>query len=103
MICLVLLFSPAKGEAQTKKDSYVAIKSVVKDENGNPVRGATIYGNEGAIVSRTDESGKFTVSVPVQTDLLVEADGHESRLFKAEELGSLEEFLPRILHKVSNS
>src|SRR5450759_5239291 len=92
-ICLVLLLSPTKVVAQkTQKDNYVTIGSIVKDENGNPVKGATIYGNEGAVVTKTDESGKFTISIPDQTDLLVEADGNESKLFKAGELKTLKEF-----------
>ena len=93
-ICLVLLLSPTKVVAQkTQKENYVTIESIVIDENGNPVKGATVYGNEGAIVTKTDESGKFTISVPDQTDLLVEADGNESKIFKAGELKTLKEFL----------
>ena len=90
-ICLVLPLSPTKVVAQAiQKD--VTIKSIVQDENGNPVKGATIYGNEGTIVAKTDESGHFTISIPGRTDLLVEADDHESKLFKAEELTVLKEF-----------
>lgn len=68
------------------------IESVVKDENGNPIEGAIIYGNEGAVVAKTDASGNFSISIPPQTNLLIESAGYESKLFKPGEIQNLKEF-----------
>ena len=95
LICLSLaiLLLPAKSIAQqAQKENYVTIESVVTDETGNPIQGATIYGNEGLIVTKTDASGKFSISVPPQTNLLIESAGHESKLFKPEEIQPLKGF-----------
>jgi TonB-linked SusC/RagA family outer membrane protein len=76
----MILLSPPKVLAQKKG---VTIESVVKDENGNPVAGAIIYGNEGTVISRTDAEGAFTITVPSnQMDLFIESDGFESALFR---------------------
>ena len=70
------IISGKNCRTKKQKGNYVTIESVVKDENGNPVKGATVYGNEGATVTKTDDSGKFTISVPDQTVLMVESDGY---------------------------
>ncbi len=44
------------------------------------------------LVTKTDATGKFTITVPVQTDLLVESDGYESKLFLAGEIQNLKTF-----------
>ena len=59
------------------------MESIVVNEEGKPVAGATIFGNEGASNAKTDESGRFSISVPIQTDILIEADGYESTLVKS--------------------
>lgn len=83
---LTALIFPIDVIAQRKNErSNITIESVVVNEEGKPIAGATIFGNEGAISAKTDESGRFSISVPVQTDLLIEADGYESTLFKSGE------------------
>jgi TonB-linked SusC/RagA family outer membrane protein len=52
----------------------------VKDHLGNPLKGASVYVNEGAAVVRTDESGKASVIVTSNMDILVEAKGYASRV-----------------------
>ena len=92
-LCLVAILSPTKAIAQkTPKENKITIESVVKDEKGNPVSGATIFGKEGAIVAKTNSSGKFTIAVPDQTDLLIEADGYEPAIFRSGEYKNLTEF-----------
>lgn len=92
-LSFAIMFSYPKVVAQrTQKENFVTIESVVKDEKGNPIKGATIFGKEGLIVVKTDASGKFTISVPDYTGLFIESDGYESKLFKAEELITLKEF-----------
>ena len=89
---VILLSSTSVVAQKPKKESNTTIESVVKDEKGNPVKGAIIYGNEGAVVAKTDASGKFTISVPNQTDMLIEADGYEPALFRSGEYQNLKEF-----------
>ena len=92
-LSFAILFSSTRVAAQkTEKDNKITVESVVKDENGNPIKGAIIYGNEGAVVAKTDASGNFTISVPDQTDLLIESDGYEPALFRAGEYKNLKEF-----------
>lgn len=92
-LSFTLLFSSIRVVAQNaRQDNLITIESVVTDEKGNPVTGATIYGNEGAVVTKTDASGKFTISVPIQSDLLIEAEGYESAVFKSGEIKVLKTF-----------
>jgi len=93
LLNLAVLLFPAKSIAQmAQQANYVTIESVVTDETGNPIQDATIYGNEGLIVTKTDAVGKFSISVPSQTNLLIESTGHESRLFKPGEIANLKAF-----------
>jgi TonB-linked SusC/RagA family outer membrane protein len=93
----VILFSAtivvAQKAAKVEKKNMITIESVVKDENGNPVKGAIIYGNEGAVISKTDASGNFKISVADQTGLLIESDGYEPAVFKSGEIKSMKVFL----------
>lgn len=82
-IYLVLcVFTLGVVQAQPQvKQSNVTIESIVKNDQGNPVSGAKIYGKEGAVVVTTDANGHFVISVPAGTDLLVESSGYESKIF----------------------
>lgn len=92
-LSFIILFSPTGVLAQNQKTgNVITVESVVKDEKGNPVKGAVIYGNEGAVISKTDDSGKFSISVPEKTDLLIESDGFESAVFRAGEYEKLKAF-----------
>ncbi|MCE5345419.1 MAG: SusC/RagA family TonB-linked outer membrane protein [Bacteroidales bacterium] len=88
----VFLSSTGAVAQNLKKENIITVESIVKDENGNPVIGATIFGNQGAIVAKTDIFGKFKILIPSQTDLLIESAGFESRLIKSDELKSTEGF-----------
>ncbi len=91
--CLMLmLFTTASTAQKAAKEKRITIQSVVRDEQGKPVEGAVIYGNEGAQVVKTDATGSFSISVPEQTDLLIEADGFGSALFKSAEIRNMTEF-----------
>ncbi len=85
-IYLVLfLFTLGAVHAQPKaKQPTVTIESVIKDDQGKPVKGAMIYGKEGAIIVKSDAKGHFTINVPVSTELLVESDGYESQVVSQE-------------------
>ena len=90
----VLLLSTASTTAQNAlKKKQMTIESVVKDETGRPINGAVIYGNEGAIVVKTDEMGQFSITVPNQSNILIEADGYEPAIFKSGESKKINAFL----------
>lgn len=92
-LSFVLLLSSTRVVAQkAKKELLTTIESVVKNEKGDPIKGAIIYGNEGAVVAKTDASGKFTISVPNLTDLLIESDGYEPAVFRSGEYANLKVF-----------
>jgi TonB-linked SusC/RagA family outer membrane protein len=89
-LSFVLCFPLARAVAQkSSKENVVTIESVVKDEKGNPIKGAIIYGNEGAVIAKTESSGMFTISIPDKTDLLIECDGYEPAVFKSGEYETL--------------
>lgn len=92
-LSLILLLSPTGVLAQgSKKGNAIKIESVVKDEKGNAIKGAIIYGNEGSIITNSDESGKFTITVPEKTDLLIEAEGYEPAVYRSGSFEDLKEF-----------
>ena len=89
--------------AQSKEQSKVTITSVVKDESGKPIAGAKVYAQEGAIVTRTDAGGKFSIRVPRSSDLFVEAKGYESKLLSTvDEEGITLEQMPFLMTEDDN-
>ena len=85
----ILVFSTTGVVAQkTANENQITINSVIKDENGHPIKGAIVYGNEGAIIEKSDDEGKFKITIPDQTDLLIESEGYESAVFKAGEINN---------------
>jgi TonB-linked SusC/RagA family outer membrane protein len=92
-LSIAIILASIKVDAQKakrEKSEKITIESVVKDENGNPVMGATVYGNGGTIFTKTDASGKFAISIPENTDLFIEADEFESSLFRVGEYTTME-------------
>jgi len=82
----ILLFCPLLSFAQKPAQSIpMTVEATVTDENGSPLIGATVYGNEGISVVKTDAAGRFSISTPDFGDLLVEAAGFESIVFKPEQ------------------
>lgn len=77
MLFLGLISGNAFGQRQRQQVKSVTIESVVKDDSGNPVPNAVIRGKEGAIEVTSDAEGKFTIEVPENSDLLIEAKGFE--------------------------
>lgn len=63
--------------AQTTKSKKTTLKisAVLKDSKGNKIIGAKIYGNQGDVVSTSDNNGAFTIQVVPDSYLLIEADG----------------------------
>jgi len=58
---------------------------IIKDDMGNPLEGATVYASEGAVVLRSDGSGKIKTTLKKTSDILVEAKGFKSKVITAEE------------------
>lgn len=56
----------------------ITINSVVKDNNGNPIPNILILGDEGKIFTKTDNQGKFLITVPIGSNLIINADGFET-------------------------
>ena len=62
--------------------NQVNIKSIVHDDKGRPVAGALVSGNEGKTTAYTDEAGQFSITVPANSVVLINAKG-----FKMQTLG----------------
>ncbi len=93
-LIIVLLCSLTKGLAQEpSKNNTITLQLKVKDEKGNPIKGVNVYANEGAYYATTDESGQFSITIPVQADLQIEADGFESRVFQSGEYSNMTELI----------
>lgn len=82
LFCVMLSFFSAKLMGQNTND--ITLESLVSDRKGNPVADASVYGNEGKVIQYTDLSGKFTITVPVNSMLFISANGFISQSVKAE-------------------
>ncbi|MBA7590284.1 hypothetical protein ES708_32398 [subsurface metagenome] len=78
---VMLSFYPTELRGQNDKE--VTLESLVYDRGGNPVADASVSGEESNIVQYTDLSGKFTITVPVNSMLFVSANGFKSQAVKA--------------------
>jgi len=85
VISLLLFFSSTLPILAQQSQKGSVIELTIKDDNGNPLKGAVIYANEGSIVAKSDETGKAKTSVKKISDILVEAKGFESKLVQADE------------------
>lgn len=79
---ILAMYSASISAQQTSKPPLTTVESVVVDENGNPLAGAIVRGNEGAVFTRTDKMGRFTLSVSPQSELLIESEGYEPVVLK---------------------
>ena len=82
MLCFLGALVLLPGTRVAAQEDRITIESVVRDEDGNPIAGALVYGNEGSVVVKTDESGRFSISVPGSNqNLLIESNGYETAVF----------------------
>ncbi len=84
--CVLGFGNPAIQAQQINK----TVEAVIVDQDGQPINGALVYGNEGVVVVRTDANGRFTMVAPEIGDLLVEAPGYESLIVGPEGYSGLE-------------
>jgi len=80
ILCVMLTLLPVTMRGQSVKQ--VTIESIVLDNNGNPIADAAVYGNEGRTVKYTDQSGKFSITVPATASILVTAKGYISKMLQ---------------------
>lgn len=83
---LLLVLVPSAAQPTVGSDLH----SVVIDENGKPIAGALVYGNEGVVVVVTDANGRFTLRNSNPGSLLIEAEGFESTVYEAQDYGGRE-------------
>jgi TonB-linked SusC/RagA family outer membrane protein len=85
LVIFVLMFGVVQAQPKGERPT-VTIESVIKNDQGNPIPGAKVYGKEGAVIVSTDTNGHFTISVPPATDLLIESEGYESLIIRQDEV-----------------
>ncbi|OLY94451.1 TonB-linked outer membrane protein, SusC/RagA family [Cnuella takakiae] len=79
-LCAVFTFS-LTSMAQTVQQ--VTVVSVVQDERGNPVSGALVSADNGKVSAYTDASGKFSISIPSDAVVLLNAKGFKMQTLRA--------------------
>lgn len=82
MLCLGLLL-PGWTLAQ---DNLREISSKVTDTQGEPVKGATVTGREGANITLTGADGTFSIQVERDDIVLIEAEGYQTIQVAASEI-----------------
>ena len=63
--------------------SQVTISSVVHDDKGRPVSKALVSGNKGKTTVYTDENGRFSITIPANSVVLINANGFKIQTFNA--------------------
>ncbi|MFZ4724424.1 MAG: SusC/RagA family TonB-linked outer membrane protein [Paludibacter sp.] len=58
-------------------------KSIVKDIDGNPISGAMIYGNQGAVETSSNEKGEFSIQINSDSYILIESEGYSALTINA--------------------
>jgi TonB-linked SusC/RagA family outer membrane protein len=79
---ITLSFLSAKLTGQETNE--ITLESIVYDNESNPVANASVYVEEGNVIRYTDLSGRFTITVPVNSMLYISATGFKTRVVKAE-------------------
>ncbi len=82
IFCVMLSFFSVKLTGQETNE--ITLESIVYDNEGNPVADASIYVEEGNVIRYTDLSGKFNITVPVNSMLYISANGFKTLVVKAE-------------------
>jgi TonB-linked SusC/RagA family outer membrane protein len=87
-ICLILFctYKISYGQQQNRPPQVITIDATVKNDQGNPILGAKIYGREGSVIVKTNPEGNFSISVPSGSEFLVESEGYESRVLSEDEI-----------------
>ena len=86
LLTIFFLYFICAGNISGQETGLVTVSSVIQDDNGNGLPNAKISGKEGATVVWSDVDGKFTISVPAGTDLLIEKKGCFAQLIPAAQI-----------------
>src|SRR6476620_4072726 len=89
-LCLsfCIFFSFFYGPLKAQNVGQVIVKSNVHDEKGKPVSGAVVSGNGGKTVTYTDKQGEFTIEVPANSVVLINARGFKMQTLRANAIPS---------------
>lgn len=79
------VYAQKKGK---KQQTVISLSSKIVDDQGQPVRGARIYTNEGKVITKSNPSGAFMVKAGKNEMVLVEADGYESVVLPADQVSN---------------
>lgn len=82
-VAFCVFFSCICLNVKAQNADQVTINSVVYDDKGNPVPGAVVTGNDGKTVVYTNEGGQFTIAVPANSILSINAKGFKMQTFRA--------------------
>ena len=81
-LSLAILFIPNNTHAQDEKS--IVVKSVLNDKDGNPVANAEIF--SGNAYTKTDASGKFSISVEPGSKVIIEANEFDIVAYTVDEI-----------------
>ncbi|MEN6363268.1 MAG: SusC/RagA family TonB-linked outer membrane protein [Bacteroidales bacterium] len=70
------------------KEKLISVSAIITGEDGQPVANAVINAQEGKYTVKSDKNGNFTVQVPVNGEIMIEADGFESLITTVPALAS---------------
>lgn len=79
--CVIFLCFSTVLKAQ--EVSQVTVTSIVHDEKGTPVPGVLVSGNAGKTTAYTDKSGKFSITIPANSVVILNAKGYKMLTLRA--------------------
>lgn len=74
---LIIAFSPTIILAQVGRK--IDVNGIVRSAEGKPVTGATLVSEKDSISTTTDATGKFSLNVPVDSKLSINATGYNTK------------------------
>ncbi|WP_281297500.1 SusC/RagA family TonB-linked outer membrane protein [Flavobacterium limnophilum] len=74
---LIIAFSPTIILAQVVRK--IDVNGIVRSAEGKPVTGATLVSEKDSISTTTDATGKFSLNVPVDSKLSINATGYNTK------------------------
>jgi len=81
-VCSLLALYSAGARAQT--NPKVEVRSVVRNAEGKPLRGAFISANAGQVKTKTDSLGAFSLALAPKSTVLVSAEGYQDQVAQAD-------------------
>lgn len=97
LLCTIILLSGVSYAQQTNKVVKEHIHTLIVDQTGKPVSGALITAEDGAIETKSNRNGMFSIQVPTNSKLYFEAKGYRSRIIPVDSLSNSKKIT---LHKM---